>query len=66
MDYVPLEDKKMNNRKINNPLQMAYIRRYTLTDGKESGLKVIEMNNGLIRLLLNESKGLDIMAKNEI
>lgn len=51
----------MNNRKINNPLQMAYIRRYTLTDGKESGLKVIEMNNGLIRLLLNESKGLDIM-----
>lgn len=47
--------------KINNCMQIAYIRRYTLTDGKESGLKVIEINNGKIRFLLNESKALDIM-----
>ncbi len=45
----------------NNKLQKAYIRRYTLTDGKENGLKVIELDNGRLRVLLNESKGLDIM-----
>ena len=49
------------NNKINNSLQTGYIRRYTLTDGKENGLRVIEMNNGILRVLLNESKGLDIM-----
>ncbi len=45
----------------NNRLQKAYIRRYTLTDGKENGLKVIELDNGILRVQLNESKGLDIM-----
>lgn len=49
------------NKKINNPLQAAYTRRYTLTEGKENGLKVIELNNGTLRVLLNESKALDIM-----
>ena len=44
-----------------NKLQKAYIRRYTLTEGKENGLKVIELDNGKIRALINESKGLDIM-----
>ena len=67
MDHVPFKKKRgvnkimMKNGKVNHSLQTAYIRRYTLTDGTESGLKVIEMNNGAIRLLLNESKGLDIM-----
>ena len=45
----------------NNALQQGYIRRYTLTEGKENGLKVIEMDNGILRVLLNESKGLDMM-----
>ncbi len=45
----------------NNRLQKAYIRRYTLIDGKENGLKVIELDNGVLRVLLNESKGLDVM-----
>lgn len=51
----------MKNKKVNNPLQTAYTRRYTLTEGKETGLKVIELNNGNLRVLLNESKALDIM-----
>ena len=45
----------------NHKLQKAYIRRYTLTDGKENGIKVVELDNGILRVLLNESKGLDIM-----
>ena len=51
----------MESKKISNRLQTAYIRRYELTDGKEAGLKVIELNNGIIRVLLNESKALDVM-----
>lgn len=51
----------MKDGRINNALQNAYIRRYTLTDGKEAGLRVIEMVGGDIRVLLNESKALDIM-----
>ena len=51
----------MENKKINNCLQSAYIRRYTLTDGAENGLKVIELNSGDLRVLLNESKALDVM-----
>lgn len=51
----------MTNKKVSNPLQTAYARRYTLTEGKETGLKVIELNNGSLRVLLNESKALDIM-----
>lgn len=49
------------NGKISNYMQIAYVRRYTLTEGKESGLKVVEVNNGVLRFLLNESKALDIM-----
>lgn len=45
----------------NHKLQKAYIRRYTLTDGKENGIKVVELDNGSLRVLLNESKGLDVM-----
>lgn len=46
---------------ISNIMQVGYVRRYTLTDGKESGLKVVEINNGVLRLMLNESKALDVM-----
>ncbi len=51
----------MENKKINNCLQSAYVRRYTLTDGTENGLKVIELCNENLRVLLNESKALDVM-----
>lgn len=51
----------MKDGRINNSLQNAYIRRYTLTDGKEAGLRVIEMAGCDLRVLLNESKALDIM-----
>ena len=49
------------NGKISHLSQRAYVRRYTLNGGKEDGLKVIEVDNGIIRFLLNESKALDIM-----
>lgn len=49
------------DKRQNNPLQNAYARRYILQDGSEQNLKVVELNNGKIRVLLNESKGLDIM-----
>lgn len=48
------------NGKVSNLSQIAYVRRYTLTDGKEAGLKIVEVNNGKLRFLLNESKALDI------
>ena len=51
----------MKDGRINNKLQSGYVRRYTLTDGKENGIKVVEIDNGILRVLLNESKGLDIM-----
>lgn len=50
----------MNNGKISHPSQVAYIRRYTLSGGGEDGVKIIEVNNGKLRFLLNESKALDI------
>lgn len=45
----------------NNRLQKGYIRRYTLTEGKEAGLRVVELDNGILRVLLCESKALDVM-----
>jgi galactose mutarotase-like enzyme len=51
----------MDRKKISNPLQVGYVRRYTLTEGKENGLKVVELCNSTLRVLLNESKALDIM-----
>lgn len=47
--------------RINNTEQIAYVRRYVMTDGAAVGLKVTEVNNGVLRFLLNESKALDIM-----
>ncbi len=46
---------------ISNLLQIAYARRITMESGKEQGLKVIDCDNGKIRILLNESRALDIM-----
>lgn len=42
-------------------MQTAAIRRYTMTEGGEAGLRVTEVDNGRLRFLLNESKALDIM-----
>ena len=47
--------------RISNFDQVAYLRRYTLTEGRESGLRVIEVYNGRLRFLLSESKALDMM-----
>lgn len=49
------------NNKISNLDQICYIRKYTINDTKNEGLKVIELYNGILRVLLNESKALDIM-----
>lgn len=48
------------NEKISNLSQLAYVRRYTLTDGSEAGLKIVEVHNGKLRFLLNESKALEM------
>ncbi len=47
--------------KISNFAQIAYVRRYVMSGGKEDGLRVIEVNNGKLRFLLNESKALDLL-----
>ena len=49
------------NGKISNFAQVANLRRYTYTEGKERDLQVIDCDNGKIRFLLNASKALDIM-----
>ena len=48
------------NGKISNLAQVAYVRKYTMDGGKENGTKIIEVNNGNIRFLLNASKALDV------
>lgn len=47
--------------RISNIAQAGGLRRYILTEGKEAGLRVIEIDTGKIRFLLNESKALDVM-----
>ena len=49
------------NGKISNFQEIASLRRYTFTEGRERGLSVIDCDNGKIRFLLNASKALDIM-----
>ena len=49
------------NGKISNYQQIASLRRYTLTEGKEKGVDVIDCDNGKLRFLLNVSKACDIM-----
>jgi len=46
---------------LSNFMQLASVRRYTLTEGRAKGLDVIDCDNGKIRFLLNVSKALDIM-----
>lgn len=47
--------------RISNFAQVASLRRYTLTEGREKGLDVIDCDNGKIRFLLNVSKACDMM-----
>ena len=49
------------DERISNFAQVAILRRYTLTEGREKGLDVIDCDNGKIRFLLNVSKACDIM-----
>ena len=51
----------MLNKKVSNRLQSSYVRRYTLTEGKECGVRVIELGCGTMRALINENHGMDIM-----
>ncbi|MDD6995707.1 MAG: DUF4432 family protein [Candidatus Borkfalkiaceae bacterium] len=48
------------NGKISNFVQVCSLRRYTLTEGSEKGLDILDCDNGKIRFLLNVSKALDI------
>lgn len=48
-------------KQISNLDQVAYIREYTITSGREAGVEVIELYNGVLRVLLNKTKALDIM-----
>ncbi len=47
-------------KQINNLSQIAYVRRYELTEGKERGVRIIEVDTGVIRFLINESKAMDM------
>lgn len=47
--------------KISNFKQIASIQRYTVTEGREKGLDIIDCNNGKLRFMLNVTKALDVM-----
>lgn len=47
--------------KVSNFIQLASVRRYTMTGGSMQGLRVIDCDNGKLRFLLNETKALDVM-----
>ena len=47
--------------RISNFEQVASLRRYTMCEGKEAGLEVLDCNNGKLRFLLNVSKACDVM-----
>ena len=47
--------------RISNFNQIASVRRYTLSEGVEKGLDVIDCDNGKIRFLLNVNKACDVM-----
>ena len=47
--------------KITNFMQIASLRRYTVTEGRAAGLDVIDCDNGKLRFLINVSKACDIM-----
>lgn len=47
--------------RISNFMQVATMRRYTITEGRASGIDVIDCDNGKLRFLINVSKACDIM-----
>ena len=47
--------------RISNHQQIASLRRYTVTDGAEEGMRVIDCDNGTLRFLINVSKACDMM-----
>ena len=47
--------------RISNQRQVASLTRYTVTEGREKGLEIIDCNNGNLRFLLNVSKACDMM-----
>ena len=47
--------------RVSNFLQVAGLRRYTVTEGREKGLDIIECDTGKLRFLVNVNKGCDIM-----
>lgn len=49
------------NGKISNFRQVASLRRYTVTEGSEKGLDIMDCDNGKLRFLLNVTKALDVM-----
>ncbi len=49
------------NGSISHFAQVASVRRYTLTEGAERGLDVLDCDNGRLRFLLNVGKALDVM-----
>ena len=49
------------NGKISNLAQIASIQRYTISEGIEKGLDVIDCNSGRLRFLINVSKACDVM-----
>ena len=42
--------------RISNQRQVASLTRYTVTEGREKGLEIIDCNNGNLRFLLNVGK----------
>jgi len=49
------------DERISEFVQVASLRRYTITEGRGKGLDVIDCDNGKIRFLLNLSKACDMM-----
>lgn len=47
--------------RISNFQQVASLRRYTVTDGAERGLEIIDCDNGTLRFLINVTKACDMM-----
>ena len=47
--------------RISNFQQLATLRRYTVNDGIEKGIEVIDCDNGTLRFLLNVTKACDMM-----
>lgn len=48
------------DKRISNPAQVASVNRVTCRDGKQKGMDLIYIHNGVLDIILNESKALDI------